>query len=92
MKEYIIKFNQSPYSVFENEDELWMKKDTTSFCNFFSASKKVHMYLLKSSVALDNDSINSFDFCFKYLRKSKKTILILKYETSSILISLKSSM
>lgn len=29
MKEYIIKFNQSSYSVFENEDELWMKKDTT---------------------------------------------------------------
>lgn len=26
MKEYIIKFNQSSYSVFENEDELWMKK------------------------------------------------------------------
>ena len=83
MKEYIIKFNQSPYSVFENEDELWMKKDTTetllktinerSDIKYGILSLKCDYYIDDfSEIKIDDVSYFNINIVFLLLRKYLK--------------------
>ena len=83
MKEYIIKFNQSSYSVFENEDELWMKKDTTetllktinerSDIKYGILSLKCDYYIDDfSEIKIDDVSYFNINIVFLLLRKYLK--------------------